>query len=102
MVKKFALNTEMKLSTSQIIKGIVVLKQNKGLFALLLLGALYTFVYMPSEYEIIKRRVEKSKADQIREKGFKGIYLEQDSKKYYPYDSFAAHVMGATGLDNQE
>ncbi|WHH60069.1 hypothetical protein QKW49_04810 [Petroclostridium sp. X23] len=57
---------------------------------------------MPSEYEIIKRRVEKSKADQIREKGFKGIYLEQDSKKYYPYDSFAAHVMGATGLDNQE
>ncbi|WP_188205198.1 macrolide efflux MFS transporter Mef(A) [Desemzia incerta] len=27
--------------------GIVVLKQNKGLFALLLLGTLYTFVYMP-------------------------------------------------------
>lgn len=28
-------------------EGIVVLKQNKGLFALLLLGTLYTFVYMP-------------------------------------------------------
>ncbi|NLO08305.1 MAG: macrolide efflux MFS transporter Mef(A) [Clostridiales bacterium] len=27
--------------------GIVVLRQNKGLFALLLLGTLYTFVYMP-------------------------------------------------------
>ncbi|SHI51879.1 MFS transporter, DHA3 family, macrolide efflux protein [Clostridium amylolyticum] len=28
-------------------EGIVVLKQNKGLFVLLLLGTLYTFVYMP-------------------------------------------------------
>lgn len=28
-------------------EGIVVLRQNKGLFALLLLGTLYTFVYMP-------------------------------------------------------
>ncbi|MBP8936822.1 MAG: macrolide efflux MFS transporter Mef(A), partial [Prevotella sp.] len=28
-------------------EGIVVLRQNKGLFALLLIGTLYTFVYMP-------------------------------------------------------
>ncbi len=28
-------------------EGIVILKQNKGLFALLLLGTLYTFAYMP-------------------------------------------------------
>ena len=28
-------------------EGIVELRQNKGLFALLLLGTLYTFVYMP-------------------------------------------------------
>ena len=28
-------------------EGIVVMRQNKGLFALLLLGTLYTFVYMP-------------------------------------------------------
>ncbi|CYH55106.1 macrolide-efflux protein [Streptococcus pneumoniae] len=28
-------------------EGVVVLRQNKGLFALLLLGTLYTFVYMP-------------------------------------------------------
>ena len=28
-------------------KRVVVLRQNKGLFALLLLGTLYTFVYMP-------------------------------------------------------
>jgi DHA3 family macrolide efflux protein-like MFS transporter len=28
-------------------EGIVVLRQNKGLFALLLLGTIYTFVYMP-------------------------------------------------------
>ena len=27
-------------------EGVVVLRQNKGLFALLLLGTLYTFVYM--------------------------------------------------------
>ncbi len=45
------LNEQAESLQSNFIKemkeGVVVIKQNKGLFALLLLGTLYTFVYMP-------------------------------------------------------
>lgn len=44
------LDTEKSLTpdfTGELKEGFFVLKDNKGLFALLLLGTLYTFVYMP-------------------------------------------------------
>ena len=49
----------------------------------------------------IKRKVEDSEATLVRELGLTGVYLQEDSKRYYPYGSFAAHVLGFTGDDNQ-
>lgn len=58
-----------------------------------------------SRYEIIARKVEKSQGDKIREwlkeVKFDGIYIDEDSKRYYPNKNLAAHVIGFTGIDNQ-
>lgn len=57
-----------------------------------------------SQYEILKRRVEQDIADQVRtfitENKLRGIYLAADSKRYYPYGSLAAQVLGFVGMDN--
>ncbi|MDD6308607.1 MAG: penicillin-binding transpeptidase domain-containing protein [Clostridia bacterium] len=54
-----------------------------------------------SYYEIVKRRVETDKADKIRALNLEGIRLDDDTKRYYPNGSLAAHVIGFTGDDNQ-
>lgn len=54
-----------------------------------------------SSYEIIKRKIEPEQSAKIRELNYKGIYLTEDSKRYYPYGNFAAHVIGFVGSDNQ-
>ena len=58
-----------------------------------------------SQYEIIKRKIEKPVADEItrlkQDKGYKGIYLEVDTKRYYPYENLASTVIGFTNSDNQ-
>jgi len=58
-----------------------------------------------SRYEIIKKRVEKSVGDQIRqwksEEKIKGLYIDEDTKRYYPKGNLAAHIVGFVGEDNQ-
>lgn len=54
-----------------------------------------------SSYEIIKKKVEKEVADKIREKQLVGVYLDEDTKRYYPNGNFASHIIGFTGTDNQ-
>ncbi len=49
----------------------------------------------------LKRKVETEIADQIRALKLKGIYFREDTKRYYPYGTFASHVIGFTGRDNQ-
>lgn len=50
---------------------------------------------------VIAKQVEKSVTDLIRSKDITGIYFEEDAKRYYPYGSLAAQVIGFTGADNQ-
>ena len=54
-----------------------------------------------SAREIIKTNVDKAKGDQIRSQGLAGVKVDEDYKRYYPYDSLASHVLGFTGGDNQ-
>ncbi|HPU42485.1 MAG TPA: penicillin-binding transpeptidase domain-containing protein, partial [Acetivibrio clariflavus] len=58
-----------------------------------------------SSYEIIKKQVEKEVGNEIRkwikEEGIIGIYIDEDTKRYYPQNNLAAHVIGFTGADNQ-
>ncbi|MDR1101344.1 MAG: PASTA domain-containing protein [Clostridiales bacterium] len=58
-----------------------------------------------SFYEIIKRKVDKAQADEIRAyisaNKITGINLDEDIKRYYPYGAFASQVIGFVGIDNQ-
>ncbi len=57
-----------------------------------------------SWYVTVARKVEKETADKVREfkneYGLKGVRLESDTKRYYPYSSLACHVIGFVGTDN--
>ncbi|MBQ7797125.1 MAG: peptidoglycan glycosyltransferase [Lachnospiraceae bacterium] len=54
-----------------------------------------------SSREIIKTNVDKAVGDQIRSHGLAGVKVDEDYKRYYPYDSLASKVLGFTGADNQ-
>lgn len=54
-----------------------------------------------SSIERIKTNVEKSVGDTIRDYGLEGVKVDEDYKRYYPYDSLASKVLGFTGGDNQ-
>jgi stage V sporulation protein D (sporulation-specific penicillin-binding protein) len=63
------------------------------------------YVTKSSRYEIIKRRIEKATGDKVRElvknEDLDGIFIEEDTKRFYPYRNLAAQVIGHTGVDNQ-
>lgn len=63
-----------------------------------------------SRYQVIKKRLSKDETDAVKAlmssendketaKAFRGIYFEEDSKRYYPFN-VAPHVLGFTGYDN--
>jgi stage V sporulation protein D (sporulation-specific penicillin-binding protein) len=54
-----------------------------------------------SSIERIKSNVNKEVADRIREYKLEGVMVDEDYKRYYPYDSLASKVIGFTGSDNQ-
>lgn len=47
------------------------------------------------------RRISPEKAQQVRALKLPGIVIAEDSKRYYPHGTFASHVLGFTGVDNQ-
>ena len=56
--------------------------------------------------ETIVRKVDKEKADELRNwmeanKIETGINIDEDTKRYYPYNSLASQVIGFCGSDNQ-
>ena len=59
-----------------------------------------------SSIETIIKKVDKEETDKLRiwmkeNKITKGINIDEDSKRYYPYCTLAANVIGFTGSDNQ-
>lgn len=54
-----------------------------------------------SSIERIRTNVEKETGDTIRKAGLDGVKVDEDYKRYYPYDSLASKVLGFTGGDNQ-
>ena len=54
-----------------------------------------------SAREKIKSNVEKEIADTIRAYKLDGVMIDEDYKRYYPYESLASKVLGFTGSDNQ-
>jgi stage V sporulation protein D (sporulation-specific penicillin-binding protein) len=54
-----------------------------------------------SSIERIKSNVAKEIADKIREYDLDGVMVDEDYKRYYPYNTLASKVIGFTGSDNQ-
>lgn len=61
----------------------------------------YAILAKDSSYEVVKRKIDKDQADAIRKKGYVGITLVEDFKRYYPGGSLASHIIGFVGTDNQ-
>lgn len=62
---------------------------------------LYKKITSDSNVEKLKQWVTRSEADQIRELGLRGISIVDDSKRYYPFGSFGAYIIGFTDIDNK-
>ena len=54
-----------------------------------------------SSIERIKANVDKETGDKIRSYDLAGVKVDEDFKRYYPYDTTASKVLGFTGSDNQ-
>ena len=59
-----------------------------------------------SQYEVVARKMEEEQAERVRtfirdNKLASGVYLEPDSKRYYPYGSLGSHVIGFVGSENE-
>ncbi len=59
-----------------------------------------------SSIETIVKKVEKDKTDELRKwmqenSIISGINIDEDTKRYYPYNNLASHVIGFCGGDNQ-
>ena len=54
-----------------------------------------------SSIERIKTNVDKTIGDRIRDYELDGVKVDEDYKRYYPYDELASKVLGFTGGDNQ-
>lgn len=74
-----------------------------------ILGVEPEFVYEQAadtkfQYKIIKRKVSEDDADKVRsfvsENDIVGVNLESDAKRYYPYASLAAQILGFISQDN--
>lgn len=47
----------------------------------------------------VKKKVDQSVANEIRELNLPGVFFEKTTKRYYPYSTLASHVIGFTGDD---
>lgn len=54
-----------------------------------------------SSMERIKTNVEKKVGDKIRNLELDGVKVDEDFKRYYPFEELASKVLGFTGGDNQ-
>ncbi|MDR3590081.1 MAG: penicillin-binding transpeptidase domain-containing protein [Negativicutes bacterium] len=49
----------------------------------------------------IKRKVDEPAALAVKKLNLPGIGITQESRRQYPYDTLAAHMLGFTGIDSQ-
>lgn len=52
-------------------------------------------------FERIVTKVDKIIADEIRNLNLPGVKVDEDSKRFYPYNNLASHTLGFVGKDNQ-
>ena len=74
-----------------------------------ILGVDREFIYRQAEdtkyrYKVIKRKISEELADEVRQfindGNIRGVYLETDAQRYYPYSSLASQIIGFVSTDN--
>ena len=51
-------------------------------------------------YEIVKSRVTEEEVQSVRQVGFKGIYIDEQESRFYPFNELGAHLIGFLGPDD--
>ncbi|HKM39757.1 MAG TPA: penicillin-binding transpeptidase domain-containing protein [bacterium] len=54
-----------------------------------------------TSFEYIARKIKPEKSKAVRALKLDGIYLVEESERFYPNGSLAAHTLGFAGIDNQ-
>ncbi len=54
-----------------------------------------------SSLEYLKKRVDSKVAAQVRAMDLPGVWTTEESQRYYPHGTLAAHIIGFAGVDNQ-
>ena len=49
----------------------------------------------------IKTKVDKAKGKEISDLNLKGVVVDEDIQRIYPFNNLASHVIGFVGKDNQ-
>lgn len=55
----------------------------------------------PANSATLIRRVEKEKADKVKELDINGVIVSEDTKRYYPNGDFFSHTLGTTNADGE-
>lgn len=55
-----------------------------------------------SWYSVLKHKIDEQKADEIREKKLKGIYISAESERFYSSGTFASQLIGFVGSDGNQ
>ncbi|MHB8094508.1 MAG: peptidoglycan D,D-transpeptidase FtsI family protein [Candidatus Aminicenantales bacterium] len=53
-----------------------------------------------SGYILIKRKIDPEKAERVMALSIKGLFLQEENKRFYPQGSLAAHILGGVGIDD--
>lgn len=63
----------------------------------------YQQITKKSSMERLKagRKITNEKAKEVENLNLHGVYIAEDSKRYYPFGNYLSHVLGFTGIDNQ-
>jgi stage V sporulation protein D (sporulation-specific penicillin-binding protein) len=61
---------------------------------------LYDRITRASSFEWVKRQIDPEKSKELRQLDLPGIGFTEESRRYYPKTTLAAHVLGISGIDN--
>jgi cell division protein FtsI/penicillin-binding protein 2 len=59
---------------------------------------LLTFLDKPGDpYELLIRKASNAQVQEVRELGIKGIYIDEENSRLYPFGKLASHILGFVG-----
>ncbi len=53
------------------------------------------------EFMYVKRRIQPSLAEQVKELAIEGVYFQREYQRFYPTGEVSAHVLGFTNVDDK-